>query len=497
VRKRKKEIKKIMPFSKPVAVIDIGSNSVRLVIYDGMKRSPMQIFNERVLCGLAKDMDLTGNLNKDGVAAASLAMDRFVKLAEVMGVVEVHLFATAAVRDAKDGADFVKKINKKHNVKIQVLSGEEEAQYAGFGIISSVSEASGVVGDLGGGSLELIQIATKSVEKPKSFPIGPLRLSGEKSKSDLKKFIKDYIEQFPLKETLDGKNFYAVGGAFRNLAKVHMGRKNYPLKVIHNYKVRADEFLNTLQIVSRMSTETLQKLPGISKKRVNFLPYAALIVENIIKQGNPKHIVFVASGVREGLLYSKLKAEIKDQDPLISGCTQIMHRMIRPADYGYELAKWMQPLFDDIDEKESKLLLASCIMSEISCYENPEYRAEMAYRKILDSSLTGLSHKDRVFIAKSLYCRYSSQPDNSILSLMQPLLSSKKIQDAQVIGAAMRLARSLSGSCIGILGNTKLKRGKKKLSLEINDNFAELQGESIRKRVKQLGEVMGLKGELV
>jgi exopolyphosphatase/guanosine-5'-triphosphate,3'-diphosphate pyrophosphatase len=486
-----------MQFSKPVSVIDIGSNSVRLVIYDGMKRAPTPLFNEKVLCGLGKDIDKTGVLNKEGVVQAESAIRRFIKLSEIMQVNKLNIFATAAVRDARDGEKFVTRLMKKYDVKINIFSGLQEAEYAGLGIISSIAKAKGVVGDLGGGSLELISVDKNETHKGVSFPMGPLRVpDSAKSKDQQCVFIDSYIDQFPLLDNLAGKDFYAVGGSFRSLAKVHMARKNYPLKVIHNYKVPAEDFLNTVQIVSRMSQDSLVKIPGISIKRSDSLPYAALVLERIIKKGNPENIVFAASGVREGVLFSQLTRHKKTEDGLISGCIEMMSRIMRNPEYGYELAEWMAPLFPEESPQSERLRIAACILSEISCYENTEYRAELAYRKVLDSSLIALSHKDRVFVAKALYCRYSTYPDEYILSTMQSLLSAQKIQMAQVIGSAMRLGRSLSCSNLGILKNTRLKISGDKLILDIKGN-QDLDGEAIQKRLRQLAEVIGLEARLV
>ncbi len=489
-----------MPNSNPISVVDIGSNSVRMVIYDGLKRAPMPIFNEKVLCGLATNIDKTGVLCPEATRKAEAAIKRFIKLSQAMGVTDVHLFATAAVRDAKDGHKFVDNLNKKFGINIEIISGETEAKYAGYGVISSMSLPHGVVGDLGGGSLELIKIDKSDTGDAISLPIGPLRIADKlKNRDKVQKHIEKYIEKYPLAEHLSGKSFYAVGGAFRNIAKIHMHRKNYPLKVIHNYKVPADDLLNTLQVVSRMTEDTIIKIPGIPPKRAGFIPYAAILLEHIILTGKPKSVVFAASGVREGFLYAKLDDDRKRRNPLISGATNIMRRIMRTPDYGYELAAWMQPLFDNETDtkREQRLRLAACILSEISCYENTEYRAELAYRRIVDSSLTGIGHRERVFIAKALYCRYSTSPDESILSLMQPLLSTSKIYHAQLMGSAMRLAKSLSGSSSGILPKTKLKVTKKKLTLKLDKSITDLKGEDLDKKMRQLAEVMGLTPEII
>lgn len=482
-----------MPNSKPLALIDIGSNSIRLVIYDGLKRSPIPLFNEKVLCGLAKNLDTTGCLNSEGVEPAFVAIRRFVSLAQAMRVETLQLFATSAVRDAKDGNDFVKRIKDELRTEITIFPEEMEAKYAGTGILASVNKPCGIVGDLGGGSLELVNIENNALGTGVSFPIGPLRFADINSnRKDISDTIARYIKKFPLKKYLPDNSFYAVGGAFRNMAKVHMGRKNYPLKVIHNYAVDAEDMMTTAEVISRMSEESLTKIHGISKKRAGSLPFAALILKNVIEIGNPKQVVFSTSGVREGLLYSQLSDDLKVKDPLICGATEIMSRMHRNAEYGHELASWMQPLFlNGETENEKRLRLAACIMSEISAYENTEYRAELAYRKILDSSLIGLDHTERVFIATALYCRYSSFNDDNILATMGTLLSSKKVQNAQIIGTAMRLARTISGSSTSVLDKTKLKLTKNILYLNMSKGASDLYGESLQKRFQQLAEILG------
>lgn len=489
-----------MPFKEspnPIAVIDIGSNSVRLVIYDGKKRVPSSMFNEKMLCGLARGMNVTGQLSPEGVISAHQTIARFIKLTRIMGIKKVHIVATSAVRDASDGQKFVKKIEREHKVKVSVLSGEIEALYAGLGVISAIKDTHGVTGDLGGGSLELIEVNGNETGKGYSFPIGPLRVdtSSKNARRDYLAAIDSCFAQFPFKK-LNGKSFYAVGGAFRNMAKIHSARKGYPLKVIHNLTIDAKELYATLEVISRMSPSALQKMPGIPKKRMDFLPFAALIAMRIIETGKPKDFVFSATGIREGLLFSKLPDEIKAQDPLITGACEIMRRELRTPQYGYELAQWVAPILTGANKADSRLILAACILGEVSCYENTEYRGEIAYRLILDSSLMGINHKERLFIAKSLYCRYRTNPDEEILAAMAPLLDEGSARKAHILGSAMRLARSISASCPGVLEHTPIKLTKNRVILTFSGKFANLAGETVEKRLKNLAQAIGVSAKL-
>ena len=295
---------------KPAAVIDIGSNSLRLVIYDGLKRVPWTIFNEKVLCGLADGLAETGKLNIDGRKRAKQAISRFVTLAKKMDIKNLHVFATAAIRDAKDGKAFVQEIRDEQDISITVISGNEEAKLAGYGVVSSIDGATGVVGDLGGGSLELITIKKGTVQTDSvSLPLGALVLHQSDA---LAKQIDSQLMKFPLHKELAGKSFYAVGGAFRNLAKIHMERKHHPLKVLHNYVIPTEEYLDTLSVITRMSEKALLKMAGVtSRRRAKVLPIAAMVAERVIRRGNPSNIVVSAHGVREGFIYQRLPDEIK------------------------------------------------------------------------------------------------------------------------------------------------------------------------------------------
>lgn len=475
-----------------VAVIDIGSNSVRLVMYDVLKHSPIPLFNEKILCGLAQDMDKTKCLYPEGVVCAKRALGRFVRLLDNAGVKKRYVFATAAVRDAKDGKDFVRSIKQEFGLKIDVLSGEDESLYAAHGVMSAIPNAEGVVGDLGGGSMEFGTVANNTVGDFVSLPIGPLRLGDAyETVVEYTDFIDRHLKHFPLARYLRGKQFYAVGGAFRNLAKIHMDRKGYPLRVVQHYAVSAHEFMSTLEVVSRMSKKALQKLSYVSRKRLEFLPYAALLMQRIVELGKPEEIVFCSSGLREGVLFSHLRDEIKQQDPLLEGAKAMMAQIGRSAEYGLELSQWMAPILDG--EIDLRLRDAACILSDISIYEHTEYRAELAYRRILDSSLVGINHKERVFIAKALFFRYNSRLQDDMIVTVESLLTVQEMEMARIMGLAMRLARYLTASISGLLLSMPLKIKKDKLLLVLKGDNQILHGEIIERALTDLSDELGLK----
>lgn len=475
---------------KPAAVIDIGSNSLRLVIYDGLKRVPWTIFNEKVLCGLASGLAETGKLDPEGRLRAKLAIKRFVALSHSIGIKNLHIFATAAIRDAKDGKAFVQEVRDEEDIAITVISGKEEAQLAGQGVASSIVDANGVAGDLGGGSLELISIKKGKVQDDAlSLPLGALVLHQHEN---LRKQVDAQLMQFALHKELSGKNFYAVGGAFRNLAKLHMSRKGHPLKVLQNYAVPKADFLDTLSVITKMSEKALIKMGGVSSKRARVLPVAAIVAERIIERGNPAQIVVSTHGVREGFVFKRLPPEVQQEDPLMSGAEDMIQRVgVTPA-YGHEVSQWIKPLFKAEKPAQMRLRKAACVLSEISRYENTEYRAELAYRRILDSSLIGLTHKDRIFVAKSVYHRYRVEDGKEIVESIQTLLSYEELNDTRTIGYALRLAQALSGCHVGMLSHTSLLIKEGRLILTLKKEAALLKGESIERRLLNLADWLDL-----
>lgn len=501
--------------SKKIAVIDIGSNSVRLVIYDNLSRTPLPLFNEKKLCGLAKGMSENGCLNKDGVTMAIKSLERFMYIIRSMKVGRIFCFATSAVRDSIDGNDFIKEVEQKCHLNIQVLSGEEEAMYASLGVVSSFFKVDGIVGDMGGGSLELAYTSFLSNEMETffgqdiildnaSFPIGSLRLLNT-SKNDLniaKDIIHTYIDNFNIEKFLKNKTFYAVGGGFRTLAKIHIDLNKHPIKVIHNYTIETSDLLKTLKHIEPLSLEEIDNLFDVPSNRVETIKITALVMHELIKKGKPQNISFSTHGVREGILFDKLASDIKGKDALITACSRmILH--ISPdsnnqwLDFGNNLFKWTHDLFLDETEYMTRLRKASCIMHNISWYEHSAYKAETSFRWILDSELPAIDHWERAFIAMSTYHRYQTRKNPYIMDKVYGTLSDKWIKRARSLGLAMRLGYKISGGSSQLLRKTSLKVKKNKIQLCCSYYDDVIINAEIINYFEKLASSMKLKAEIV
>ena len=475
-----------------IGIIDIGSNSVRLVVFDGVRRTPLPIYNEKAFCALGKKLGDTGRLNEEGVETAKNCIARFLLMARLMEVVELHILATAAVRDASDGKEFVDYLEKKHGVTVTIISGKKEARLAAMGVLSSFYQPQGLAGDLGGGSMELVRLHEGALTHQVTMPIGPLRLmeNGKPDREKMRRVLKKHFDEQEWVSEHKAENFYAIGGSFRAISKINMARTNYPLKILHHYTVPAAELNELLEMMVKMSPEEISHLSGASSRRAPALIPASMILQQVIESAEVKNIVFSASGIREGFMYEKLSPYVQKDDALLSSAADCASQSGRVAGYARELFDWMTPLMGKETHEQERLRLAACILSEIAWRIHPEYRGEWIYASIMDSPLVGLSHKERIFMATALYHRHQFKQRD--MGSAQKLLNDETKARARVIGTAANLAYHLSGAITGNLSRTKVTAEKSEVKLFLSEQIQELMGDSVKKRLDGLGEALRL-----
>lgn len=487
----------------PVAVVDIGSNSVRMVVYDGLRRTPSPMFNEKVLCGLGLGVAETGKLDEKSAGRALNALRRFRALADQMKVAEVFAFATAAARDASNGKQFIAKAEDCLNVKVSVFTGKQEARNAAMGVLAAIPEADGIVGDLGGGSLELVDVKAGKLRDGITLPLGPLRIIGEVDQADkdaVTAYIDKQLDRAGLLKNLDGRTFYGVGGAWRNLSRLHIAQTHYPLTIVQGYTISRSTALSLAGFVSQLSTDTLKGVEAVSRSRSAMLPLAAMVLQRILERSNPASFTASVYGVREGLLFSQLKKRVRDSDPLLNACWEFTKRYARSPDHELELCKWTDSLFSHGRNSESpdevRLRQAACMLADISWRANADYRSSRALTIISQASIIGVDHPGRVFLALAVYFRYQGINAKHTPREFTDLISDSALERARVLAGAMRLAYLLTGSMTGVLPKIKLFVEGKKLVLRFPRKLGNLHGESVEKRLTQLANVMGLEPDV-
>jgi exopolyphosphatase / guanosine-5'-triphosphate,3'-diphosphate pyrophosphatase len=480
----------------PVAIVDIGSNSVRLVAYESHSRAPSPTFNEKALCGLGRGVATSGLLPEDGVAKALAALQRFRVLCDTMRISDVRSIATAAVRDAANGAQFLALAEHAIGCKIELLSGQLEARLSALGVVSSIHKADGLVGDLGGGSLELTEIRNSDAGAGLTLPLGSLSLMdlSERSPKKAARIVRETLSNVKLLQFLPGRTFYAVGGTWRALARLHMRQRQYPMNVMHNYVIPSRDALEFARLVERIEADALMEIESVSSARRPLLAYGAAVLEEIIRQANPKEIVISALGVREGLLYSKLPVETQAEDPLIIAAREFNRLRSRAPAHGEELFEWTSRLFAtthlEEDDEDRRLRHAACLLSDISWRAHPDYRGAQAYDLVANSAFIGVDHPSRAFLALAAAYRHLSNED-FVAPQSRSLVSARQLDRARIIGAAMRVAYNISAAMPGVLPRAPMVLDKGHLVLTLPADLAPLSSERLQSRMRQFARLIG------
>ena len=488
-----------------VAVIDIGSNSVRLVVYEAMTRSLVSIFNEKTLCGLGREVQSTGLLAPDAVAKALTSLRRFRALIRVMKVGRVYAIATAACRDASNGPDFIARAERICGVDIEILSGPREAKLSALGVVSGIHNPDGIVGDLGGGSLELIDISGNRVRRGVTLPLGSLALldASHKSLKRAERLVKTDLSGVAQLKAARGRTFYAVGGTWRSLARIHIIQSGYPLGVMHGYSIPAADALDFARRLRRLvSANMLANIEVVADARRPLLAYAALVLEYIIRVGKPKTIVFSTFGVREGLLYEMLPPAQRASDGLIGAAQTLNELLSRSARHAQELIGWTDRLVRVVRLRETaedrRLRHAACLLSDIGWRVHPDHRGEETLNLITNGNFGSISHQGRAFVALSVFYRYAglrdeNEPPARIREMVTPAMDER----ARLLGAAFRVAHLISAARPGVLPATHFRSRGRKLMLVFEHRMVDLVADRVGSRFKQLARLIGRTGSIV
>ncbi|HWE99146.1 MAG TPA: Ppx/GppA phosphatase family protein [Caulobacteraceae bacterium] len=484
------------PSSSDAAVIDVGSNSVRLVLYRVDGRAIWSVFNEKVLAGLGRDLSRTGALSPEGSATAVLALRRFKALIDDSRPTRVFTAATAAVRDASDGPEFRRRVLEQTGLDLRVLTGEEEARYAALGVAAGAPGCEGLVGDLGGASLELVRLDGKRAGRGVTLPLGPFAIAvGGRHDPDRARAL-TLKAIAPHEKLLRANTLTVVGGAWRNLALLQMRIGGYPLEIVHQYGVSRAELLPTVRFIARQSRGSLERIPGISRRRLENLPHAAAVLEALIDRLDIQRVSFSAFGVREGMLFESLPAGARQQDPLLAGCAALGGRPATAEALGEALAAWIEPAFENLDPvfrgRDRVLAGAVCRLADLGAQLHPDHRADLVFQQVLRAPIAGMNHSERAFVALAAFARHTASGTPPEPAVLDRLLNDERRQRARALGAAVRLACELSGRSPELLAHSSLEIRNGVVAVEADETWAPiLLGEQTAKRAATLAQLLG------
>lgn len=491
------------PFGKPlfddpsaralsrVGVVDVGSNSVRMVVFDGAARSPAYFYNEKVMAGLGRGLAETGRLNPEGRDRALAALRRFALLAEGMGISPLTVVATAAVREAEDGAEFRNDVLRETGLRLWVVDGPEEARLSAQGVLLGWPDAAGIVCDIGGNSMELARIGKGRVGRRVSTPLGPFRLQQvSDDPAQRRAYASAMLRRLRDDFEPDGARIYLVGGSWRVIARLDMERRGYPMTVLHEYRMTPKSVLETVDWIGTSDLAALRARTGTSAERMALVPLACEVLAELVRAFRPKEIDVSAYGIREGLLYEQMPDRLRARDPLLEAARSTEAAQARIPGFGKKLYHFLLPLFKQASPERMRLIRAACLLHDTTWRAHPDYRAEVCFDNATRANLGGLDHPGRVFLGLALLHRYKNSRSGSRFEPLFRLLDDDQIRDAEVLGKAMRFGAMFSVADPERAGALRLMPRKKVLELALTGRGEGLFGEVAQARFLSLAQAL-------
>ncbi|MFY0596179.1 MAG: Ppx/GppA family phosphatase [Cognatishimia sp.] len=474
-----------------VGVVDVGSNSVRLVVFDGAARSPAYFYNEKIMCTLGAGLSETGHLNPEGRVRALNAIRRFQDIAANICHEPLTAVATAAVREAKDGPDFCAEVLRETGLDIHVIDGQEEARLSAQGVLLGWPGSYGLVCDIGGSSMELAEMSDGEIGKRVTSQLGPLKLRDVAGGVEGRRaYIHKSLDELQAYMGDQQNRLFLVGGSWRAIARIDMERRNYPLRVLHEYRMDTDDIRKTAAYIQAYNPEELRQRCGVSALRMSLIPMAIEVLIGVAERFEPHDIAISSYGIREGMLYEQMPKKLRKRDPLIEACRFAENKDARLPGFGKSLFSFVTPLFPNADPVRMRLVKAACLLHDVSWRAHSDYRAETCFDYATRANLGGLSHNERVFLGLALLHRYRNKREGTRFADMFSLLTDKELHEAEVLGKAMRFGAMLWMKKDAEMGQFAYDPAAKSLELTLPASASSLYGEVAAARLESLANAM-------
>ncbi|WP_165853547.1 Ppx/GppA family phosphatase [Aurantiacibacter aquimixticola] len=476
------------------AVIDIGSNTVRLVVYSGPRRAPNVWLNEKVTARLGRDLAATGAIPEEAETLALEGLTRFAAILRDLGIADVATVATAASRDASNGPDFIEKV-RAIGLEPRVLTGVEEAEVAASGVMGAFPGAAGVVADLGGGSLELAAIADGACHEGVSLPLGTLRLPALMNEGDeaFRNAVEGHLAKAQWAAEQDGP-LYLVGGTWRALASFAMHKAEYPISDPQAFCLTPEEADRIAARLTDADPDTLTDISDISSSRAAGLPHAAAMLRIMLARFEPSALVISAWGLREGLLFDRLKNGAKEQDPLLTAVTHFTTPRGADITNATLTAAWTAEAVDGRNRGSERIRLAATMLTQAAARIEPNLRLAHSTDWALEKRWLGLDHTGRAMIAQ---CLRASCGSPKLVADYLRMADEEQLHRASAWGLANRLCRKIgAGTRISLLGSA-LRREDDRLVLRFDKSRAYLMADSVESELANLADWLGLKHEMM
>ncbi|MDA9208548.1 exopolyphosphatase, partial [Octadecabacter sp.] len=327
--------------------------------------------------------------------------------------------------------------------------------------------------------------------------LGPLKLREIKSKKKRHAYIKETVKDlFSQMGAETGKRLFLVGGSWRAIARIDMERRGYPLTVLHEYRMTPGRVIKTLKYIEESDLQDLRARCDISESRMALVPYAVRVLRDVVSRFKPKDIAISSYGIREGMLYEQMPAELRERDPLIEACRFAEAKDARLPGFGRTLYDFVLPLFGRASPQRKRIIRAACLLHDVSWRAHPDYRHEVVFDNTTRANLGGLKHSERVFLGIALLHRYTNKRDGSRFEPLFGMVSKADQQSAEVLGKAMRLGAMLWIKADEQPGKLSYSAKSGKLELTLKEAASPLFGEVAEARFKALASALDVDGEV-
>ncbi len=471
------------------AIIDVGSNSVRLVIYEGPARTPFEVHNEKVQARLGRSLPDTGAIDADAYDRALAACRRFKALLDATKVETVRTVATAAAREAVNGPDFLRDLAGT-GLSVELLSGDAEAEASAAGVMSAFPGARGIVGDLGGGSLELVALGSEGIGRCSSFPLGVLRVPAARERGD-KSFaakVRTMLREDGWRKAKAGRDFYLVGGSWRALGHLDMHLTQSLLPGVHGYAFPFARLKPLRKAIAELGPREMRAVPGLSASRISTLDDAAALLEAVGGVLEIERLVVSGFGLREGLLYQALGVHGRGEDPLLAAIVDYAQRRGNPRWSGDAVDTWIAGLFSNDDAAARRIRRAACHLAGADLHPLQETRARYGAELAWLGGWVGITAIDRALLAQAIWIAWGGK---GACPLVAPLLGVAELAQARAWGEAIRLVERLTGGTSDVLAHARIELEGDRLILQLAHSCAELGGGVAGKQLATLAETLG------
>jgi len=453
-----------------IAIIDLGSNTARLVLVNVFEGGFFVVFDEmKETVRLGQDMEIDGFLRPSRIEQTKKTLLMFRRFCDSNGIEKILAYATAAVRRAKNQKSFLEEVSVTCGIKLKVLTSEEEGEFTYTGVINSMDVPKGVIMDMGGGSTQFVYYNRKNILAQTTLPFGTVTLTDlfkgsglapEEKAEKIEEFVKEAIEDVPWLNDVDPDvQLIGVGGSFRNLGKISRRLKRYPLDVAHNYPIEASEFNSIYDTIKVLPIDRTMKIKGLSSGRADIFPSALSAMKAVLDVAKFDHMTVSGCGLREGAMFKYAVPSVNEKpisDVLgYSLQTLVVHFNLNEAhvkhvtDLSMQLFKQLKVLHKLPRMYFRVLRVAAMLHDAGSCikyYDHPRHSAYV----IMNSSIYGISQKDIVMAAFVASAHKHGEPWEGF-ARYKSMLTDEDVAAVYKLGVILKIAESFDRSMSGIV----------------------------------------------